>query len=191
MEKKETAERVSPTNRPVRFLLLVFMSLNIALFAVSCAGNPKAASSERPVPPASSSDSPKASVASPLSVLSPPAQAFLSELQDHIRKGDWAWSAERADPSFLRAMEGQARDAYFYTYLFSAGTLSLATSDESKRFEIIPLAKVRSIVWDEVSVEGPVAIVNGRFLLSQGAAFPFTLRLLWRLEPPRILGEQP
>jgi len=88
-------------------------------------------------------------------------------------------------------MEGRARDANFYTYLFSAGVLSTEISDDYRRFEAIPLPKVRNMVWDEAHIEGPVVVVNGRFTLSQGSDFPFALRLLWRLEPPRILGVQP
>jgi len=171
-------------------LLCVLVSFLTIPLAVSCAGSPDSPAPGRASPQASPSARPKTE-SSPLASLPPAARDFLLELQDRVHAGDWAWAADHADSSFLRALEGQARDAYFYTYLFSAGTLSVETADESKRFESVPLAKVRNLAWDEAGLDGPVAIVKGRFLLSQGPAVPFTLRLLWRLEPPRILGVQP
>ena len=107
-----------------------------------------------------------------------------------MRRGDWAWAADRADSSFLRAMEGRGRDAYFYTYLFAAGFVS-GEAAEYGRFETLPVTKVRDLVWETTLIEGPVAVVRGRFLLSSGSPVPFSLRVLWRLDPPRLLGVQP
>jgi len=87
-------------------------------------------------------------------------------------------------------MEGRGRDPYFYTYLFAAGALA-AEDAEYARFEPLPVARVRDMVWEDTRIEGPAAIVRGRFTLSSGKPVPFALRLLWRLDPPRILGVQP
>jgi hypothetical protein len=113
------------------------------------------------------------------------------ELRDNIRRGDWTWAADHADASFLRAMEGHGQDPYFYTCLFSAGSLSEETADDYGRFKVLPMAKVRDMTWDEARIDGPVAVVRGRFILASGDSVPFTLRILVRLEPPRILGYQP
>lgn len=125
-----------------------------------------------------------------LTALPPKAREFLSELRIRIRGGDWGWAAERADSSFLRVMEGRGRDPYFYTYLFAAGALA-GEDAEYARFELLPVARVRDVAWEEARIEGPAAVVRGRFILTTGAPVPFVLRLLWRLDPPRILGVQP
>ncbi|NLJ46009.1 MAG: hypothetical protein GX430_05555 [Treponema sp.] len=139
----------------------------------------------RPVPPPASKTS-----EDPIASLPTPARDFLAQLRDHVRRGDLSWAADRADPSFLRAMEGRGRDPYFYTYLFSAGSLA-GDAPEYARFETLPVAQVRDMVWEEARIEGPAAVVRGRFILSSGSPVPFALRVLWRLDPPRILGVQP
>lgn len=142
-------------------------------------------SGQRTAPPAA-----PAKPESPLSALPPETRMFLAELRDRVRRGDWAWAADRADPSFLRAMEGRGRDPYFYTYLFAAGALA-GDAPEYARFELLPVSRVRDMAWEEARIEGPAAVVRGRFILSTGAPVPFALRVLWRLDPPRILGVQP
>ncbi len=163
-------------------LILVLLSACVhpGTTAPSDAGpGPRAALSAAPPKPESS-----------LTALPPEARDFLSELRNRIHRGDWTWAAERADPAFLRAMEGRGRDPYFYTYLFAAG--SLAGEDaEYARFELLPVSRVRDVAWEDARIEGPAAVVQGRFVLSSGAPVPFTLRVLWRLDPPRILGVQP
>lgn len=126
----------------------------------------------------------------PLTALPSETRDFIAELRIRIRGGDWAWAAERADSSFLRAMEGRGRDPYFYTYLFAAGALA-GEDAEYARFELLPVSRVRDVAWEDARIEGPAAVVRGRFILSSGAPVPFTLRVLWRLDPPRILGVQP
>lgn len=133
---------------------------------------------------------PSKAATEPLAPLPQAAREFLAELRDRVRGGDWAWAADRSDPSFLRAMEGRGRDPYFYTYLFAAGSLAGEAVDYA-RFELLPAEKVRDMAWESARIEGPVAEVRGRFILSKGASVPFALRLLWRLDPPRILGVQP
>lgn len=184
-----------PSNRLGVPAVGLFAILFLAL-AFSCAQTGSAVKPSDPTgntPPAASRTAPApASKASegPLASLPAPARDFLTELRDHLRRGDFSWAAERADPSFLRAMEGRGRDSYFYTYLFSAGPLARETP-EYGRFETLPVARVRDMVWEEARIEGPAVIVLGRFILSSGAPVPFALRLLWRLDPPRILGVQP
>lgn len=191
-----TSVRPAARSRPcarrragIRFPALVaaFAALS-ALLLAACSGVPDAAPG-RPAPPASAPAA--ASPERTLAALPSEAKTFMTELQARLRRGDWGWAAERADASFLRAMEGRGRDPYFYSYLFAAGILSRDSAEGYERFEALPMARVRNLAWDEGRVEGPVAVVRGRFLLDKGEDFPFVLRLLWRLDPPRILGLQP
>lgn len=164
----------------------------ILALTASCAGAPEREAPLAPKPPASAPAAAAPESAAPnLASVPPEANVFLADLRSHVRRGDWAWGADRADPSFLRAMEGRARDAYFYTCLFAAGSLSREDEVDYGRFNPLPLAKVRDMVWEDARVEGPVVEVRGRFIIAQGKPVPFTVRVLWRLDPPRILGVQP
>lgn len=164
----------------------------ILALAASCAGIPESETPRAPKPPAPAPVTAVPEAAAPdLASLPPEAKDFLADLRAHVRRGDWTWGADRADPSFLRAMEGRARDAYFYTCLFAAGSLSREDEADYGRFNPLPLAKVRDMVWEDAQVEGPVVEVRGRFIIAQDKPVPFTVRILWRLDPPRILGVQP
>lgn len=163
----------------------------VLILLASCALNPGAPKTPPPAGPVSRPAVPAPDKSEgPLAALPPEARSFLTEFRARIRGGDWDWAADRADPSFLRAMEGRGRDPYFYTCLFAAGSLA-GDAPEYGRFQLLSVSRVRDLAWEEARIEGPAAVVRGRFILSSGAPVPFELRLLWRLDPPRILGVQP
>ncbi|HSV57189.1 MAG TPA: hypothetical protein VLH39_08815 [Magnetospirillaceae bacterium] len=163
-------------------------ALALGLLA-SCANLKGPRAAHPPEPPAHASAYAPKALEEALKALPTSVRHFLAELRERVRLGDWSWAAERADAGFLRAMEGRTRDPYFFTYLFASG--SLTADGPNTRFELLPMGRVRDMAWEDARIEGPVAVVRGRFLLTSGPPVPFALRVLWRFDPPRILGLQP
>jgi len=164
-------------------------SLAAALLAAailgSCAGAPEAA---RPAPAAApAGPRPIAGWES----LPEPARDFAREFSRRVEAGDWAWIASRADPQFAAAnglKPGRAPDGLVLARLVRAGAYADSFADEYAVPTPLPLEATMRAVVDETKARGPIAILYGRFLVRGKADIPFSLRLAWQLDEPRILG---
>ena len=147
-------------------------------------------------------------------------RAFALEFLSRIDARDWNWISKKADGDFSAAYPliatGSSKvityDGLVLARLiraersteappdFPAGTKASMSPQTDERFLVsgdegsvpkVISADVLTAYFQTAELKGPVAIFRGRFLLRDGKSQAFALHILWRLEPPRILGDRP
>lgn len=200
----------------VDFLAPVLATLAVALLAAfiaaGCAGMapgrakppaaPSAPAAPRPAAPGPARPAPRTLPG--FAELPPEALAFAEDFRRKVELGDWKAIGASADQAFKTAHPGAspAEGAYLARLLSIGAPLASSGSgaraggaapfdEEGPRPAAFRPAEARRAVFESAELRGPVALVYGRLERKSDGPLPFVLRILWRLEPPRILGEAP
>lgn len=192
-----------------RFSVLA-AALLMALLAGGCAGMapgregarraPSAPAAPRPAAPSQAKPAPRTLPG--FAELPPEVLAFAEDFRRKVELGDWKAIGASADQAFKAAHPGAspAEGAYLARLLSigapapSAGAQAGGAApfdEEGPRPAAFRPAEARRALFESAELRGPVALLYGRLERKSGEPLPFVLRVLWRLEPPRILGEAP
>ncbi len=124
--------------------------------------------------------------------LPPEARACATEFAARIERGDWAWVAAAATDSFKRSIHGSdAVSGAALALLLSLRTPPRAGEEEGRLYTAFVPTEVKRVRFTRAELLGPVAVISGNFERRRGEPLSFELRILYRLDPPRILGEEP
>ncbi len=189
--------------RPEARFAVPAAALLMALLAGGCAGTapgrakPPAAPTApgAPRPSASGPARPAPRTLPGFAELPPEALAFAEDFRKKVELGDWKAIGASADQAFKAAHPGTSpAEGAYLARLLSVGAQAGGAApfdEQGPRPAAFRPAEARRAVFESAELRGPVALVYGRLERKSGEPLPFVLRVLWRLEPPRILGEAP
>ncbi len=140
---------------------------------------------EPPPPPGAELDEPV------FSSLDPETKNYLVRLERAFIERDAAFLLSQGERDYEGRVRPGTDDEWYLALLYRLGPYasdSEAMDDRPLRVGVGSIAYLRFTGMDRL---GPVAGLRGVVALADGTKLPCNVYLLWRLQPPRILGREP
>lgn len=117
--------------------------------------------------------------------------SYLRSIGEAVRSHDGAFLEAQGEPSWeaeYRSFYGTGR---YLALLYRIGPYSAENPVAEGAPPNLDVAALRGMEYQALTDRGIVMEVRGRFFLSGGATLPFSLYVLARLDPPKLLGAEP
>jgi len=169
--------------------IAVSIALIAAAFA-SCAVMPPAASQPPPSgarPPVPGEELRDATFRE----LPPGSREYLASIAEAVAAGNTPFLLAQGERGYSARIRPGVDPGSYAALLYRVGAYagdSPAGSETAPRVDLGGAKSLRFTGWEE---EGPILAVRGRLEFKDGSAQPCALYVLWKLEPPRILGREP
>ncbi|MDR0409896.1 MAG: hypothetical protein LBH18_05815, partial [Spirochaetaceae bacterium] len=102
---------------------------------------------------------------------------------------DTAFLLAQGETEYEKNVKNSADDDEYLSLLYRAGVY--AEDAEWQSPFTLDIDRVRGIDYTSWREQGPVLEVDGIIYMDGGHPLSFSVILLWRLEPPKILGSYP
>ena len=119
------------------------------------------------------------------------AREYLKILSDAFRNKDKDFLLAQGETLFERDMRPRFDDEVYLAMLFRIGPFSTGSTMVSPILPRLYIAEVSSIEYLEWEESGPILEISGRLIMEREYPIPVLIKLIWKLEEPKILGIRP
>jgi hypothetical protein len=167
---------------------------NAATSPAAEAAAPQASIAAKPaaaVPAAKPAASAKAAVPTLPAGLDLSVRRYLENLVAAVRRGDGAYLAAQAEPNYAQRLASAWDRPSYLALLYRVGPYAADAPDAPDKPPRIDPLDLVDLKLDGFESYGPVIELSGRFVLRSGREIPCRITLLYRLDPPRVIGFEP
>jgi hypothetical protein len=125
------------------------------------------------------------------STMDPFARTYLEHIAEAVNSGDSGFLLSQGESWYEKRMKPNLDDPTYLAFLYRLGPFSKESPADSGTIPRVSPSDIRSVRFTAWNHLGPILEVRGTFRLADGEALPFTMDVLWKLDPPRILGLEP
>ncbi len=131
-------------------------------------------------------------LASPaFSTMDPLTLNYLERFAKAVSTGDTDFLLSQGESWYEERLRPNLDDSSYLAYLYRIGPFSKDSPAGSGSIPRILPSEIRSVRFRAWNTNGPVLELGGTFGLADGKELPFIMDLLWKLDPPRIIGMEP
>ncbi|MFA6505375.1 MAG: hypothetical protein WCT14_04710 [Treponemataceae bacterium] len=125
----------------------------------------------------------------PFDGLPPYSRSYLSSLAKAFAAGDMDKLLEQGEKDYEKRVRSRVSVDEYFALLYRAGSYAEPDSPYQKaRSTKIDVSKITGLTFNGWSENGPVLVVRGKLRFADGSTAPCILNILWKIDPPRILG---
>jgi len=123
--------------------------------------------------------------------MDPYALDYLKRIADAVRIKDTEFLLSQGESWYEERHRPNLDSSSYLAYLYRLGPFSKDSPADPDALPLVLPSQIRAVRFTAWDSRGPVLEVRGAFALTDGKTIPFTIDLLWKLDPPRIIGMEP
>lgn len=118
-------------------------------------------------------------------------RSYLMELAEAFSAGDREKLIRQGEAGYEKRVRPRVDPNEYLALLYRAGAYAEEHPLDDSRPSRLDTRKIVSLSFTGWSEKGPVIAVRGKLRLGDGQAVPCVLNVLWKLEPPKLIGWEP
>jgi len=125
------------------------------------------------------------------STMDPYALDYLERIAEAVHTGDSRFLLSQGESWYEKRLKPNLDESSYLAYLYRIGPFSKESPADPDSIPHVSPSDIRSVRFTSWNTLGPILEIRGTFRFVDGKALPFTMNVLWKLDPPRILGLEP